>query len=58
MLQDPIIEELHRIRAEYAAQLDNDLHKICEDIRRRQVEAGRKVVTRKPRKPQVQPQAA
>ncbi len=30
MLQDPIVEEIHRIREEYAKRLIYDLHKICE----------------------------
>lgn len=58
MLQDPIVEEIHHIREEYAKRLDYDLHKICEEMRQRQAQAGRKAVTRMPRKPRIQPQAA
>jgi hypothetical protein len=61
MLQDPIVEEIHRIREEYAKRLDDDLHKICEDMSQRQMQAGRKAVTavtRMPRKPRIQPQTA
>ena len=58
MLQDPIVEEIHRIREEYAKRLDYDLHKICEEMRQRQVQAGRKAVTRMLRKLRLQPQAA
>ena len=58
MLQDPIVEEIHRIREEYAKRLEDDLHKICEDMRNRQAQAGRKTVIRMPRKPRIQPQAA
>ena len=58
MLQDPIVEEIHRIREEYAKRLDYDLHKICEDMRNHQAQAGRKTVTSMPRKPRIQPQAA
>jgi hypothetical protein len=58
MMQDPIVEEIHRIRNEYAEKLGYDLHKICEDIRRRQIGTGRKSITRNSRKPIVQPKAA
>lgn len=56
MLQDPIVEEIHHIREEYAKRLDYDLHKICEEMRQRQAQASRKAVTRMPRKPRIQPQ--
>ncbi|MBJ6609131.1 MAG: hypothetical protein JG718_02110 [Candidatus Thiothrix moscowensis] len=58
MLQDPIVEEIHRIREEYAKRLGYDLHKICEEMHQRQLQAGRKAVTRMPRKPRIQPQVA
>ena len=58
MLQDPIVEEIHRIREEYAKRLDYDLHKICEEMRQRQVQAGRKAVTRMLCKPLIQPKTA
>lgn len=51
MLQDPIVEEIHRIREEYAKRLDYNLHKICEEMRQHQAQAD-------PRKPRIQPQAA
>jgi hypothetical protein len=53
MRLDPIVEEIRRIRDEYAKQFDDDLHAICEDIRKRQVSSGRKMVSRSPRKPVV-----
>lgn len=48
-MNDPIVEEIRKYRQEYAAQFNYDIDAICEDIRRRQTESGRKVVTRKPR---------
>jgi hypothetical protein len=51
------VEEIHRIREEYAKRLDDDLYKICEDMRNRQAQASRKTVTCMPRKPRIQPQA-
>ena len=40
MLQDLIVEEIHRIRKEYSKQRGYDLHKICEEMRQRQTQAG------------------
>jgi hypothetical protein len=50
MPDDPIIAEIRRIRAEYAAQFHGDLHAMCEDLRRRERESGRKYVTLPPRR--------
>ncbi|MCL2701848.1 MAG: hypothetical protein FWE88_09195 [Phycisphaerae bacterium] len=33
-MKDPIIEELHRIRAERAAKFNYDIHVMAEDLRR------------------------
>ena len=44
MYSDPIIEELHRIRAELAAKFNYDLRAIVEDARRRQAESGRPTI--------------
>ena len=51
MKPDPIVEEIHRIREEYAKRFNNDLHAICADLRARQAMSGRQVVSRPPRKP-------
>ena len=51
MKPDPIVEEIHRIREEYAKRFNNDLHAICEDLRAKQVKSGRQVVSRPSRKP-------
>ncbi len=52
MWQDPIVEEIRRIRDEHAKKFEYDLHEICEDFRKKQAESGRKTVSRQPRKPQ------
>jgi hypothetical protein len=52
------VEEIHRIREEYAKRLGYDLHKICEEMRQRQAQADRKAVIRMPRKLRLQPQVA
>lgn len=36
---DPIVEEVRRIRQEYAAEFDYDLEAIFEDVRKHQEEA-------------------
>lgn len=36
MWQDPIVEEIHNIREEYAKKFNYDIHAICEDIRKMQ----------------------
>ncbi len=36
MLNDPIVEEVRRIRQEYAKQFDYDVRAIAEDLRKRE----------------------
>jgi hypothetical protein len=55
MIDDPITEEIRRIRHELAAKFDNDIDRIAEDLRRRQRESGRVYVTLPPRRPRQQP---
>lgn len=38
---DPIIEEIHRIRQKIAERFNYDIHAIAEDARKRQVAEGR-----------------
>jgi hypothetical protein len=45
MNSDPIVEEIHRIRAEMLARFNGDLHALVEDARRRQAASGRSSVT-------------
>ena len=47
--QDPIVEELHAIREALAEASDNDLAKIVEAARARQVTSGHEVVQLPPR---------
>ena len=53
MWQDPIVEEIRRIRHEQSARFNYDVRAIIEDARKRQQEGGRKVVMLPPRRPQV-----
>lgn len=50
MWKDEIVEEIHRIREEYAKSFNYDLNAIFADLRKKQDESGREVVTlsRKP----------
>lgn len=48
-MRDEIVEEVRRVRDEYAAQFDYDVRRIAEDLRRRQQESGREYVTLPPR---------
>ncbi|HEY4595130.1 MAG TPA: type II toxin-antitoxin system VapB family antitoxin, partial [Thermoanaerobaculia bacterium] len=43
--RDPIVEEVRKRGQEYAAKFDFDLHKMGEDLRRRQKERGAPVVS-------------
>ena len=36
MLKDPIIEEIHRTRDEWAASFQYDLRALCEDIKQQE----------------------
>lgn len=50
MWEDEIVEEIHRIREEYAKSFNYDLNAIFADLRKKQKESGKEVVTlsRKP----------
>jgi hypothetical protein len=50
MWKDEIVEEIHRIREEYVKSFNYDLNAIFADLRKKQEESGREVVTlsRKP----------
>ena len=50
-----VVENIHRIREEYAKRFGNDLHAICEDARAKQGRDGRRVVELKPRRAADQP---
>ena len=42
-MKDPIVQEIHRHRAEYARRFNDDVDAIGQDIRRRETESGSKV---------------
>ena len=43
-MKDPIVEEIHRFREEYARRFNYDVRAMCEDLQRRQWESGHKIV--------------
>ena len=49
MMRDEIVEEVRRIRQEHAAAHGYDLRRIAADLRRKQQESGREVVTLAPK---------
>jgi hypothetical protein len=51
MWEDPIVEEVRRIRQEHAAKFDYDLRKIYEDLKEQEKQSGRRFVTLPPRRP-------
>ena len=58
MTENPIVEQVHRIREEMLAEYGGDLHALIEAMRKRTQEsarAGRKVVTLPPRPAQPKP---
>ena len=50
MTEDPIIEELHKIREEMAAKHNYDVHAIAAEIRQRQQAENRQVVSLPPKR--------
>ncbi len=47
MWEDPIVLEVRRIREELAAKLDFDVGAIFDDLRKRQVALGSRLIRRK-----------
>jgi hypothetical protein len=57
MEPDPIVEEVHRIRAELLARFNGDLHALVEDARRRQAASGRPTISFKRETVSIEPGA-
>lgn len=47
--EDPVVEEIRRIRDEQAAKFDYNIEKILEDARGREEKSGRTVVNLSPK---------
>jgi hypothetical protein len=55
MWNDPIVEEVRKIRDEHAKKFDYDLQAIVADLKKQQKASKRKFVALPPRKPTVLP---
>jgi hypothetical protein len=51
MMEDPIVEEVRRIRGDFAAKFNYDLRAMCEFLRKETEAKGVKTVTLPPRRP-------
>src|SRR5437867_5800650 len=49
MTRDPIVDEIRQFRDAYAKRFQYDLEAICRDIRAKQTQSGRQVVSFPPR---------
>ena len=54
MAKDPIVDEVRRVRQQYAARFNYDLAAIFRDLQERQDRGEFVVVRRPPRRPRVQ----
>jgi hypothetical protein len=52
-LDDPIIEDLHRVRRELAAEFNDDVHAFFEHLREREAKRPDRAVTLEPFAPEV-----
>ncbi|MCI5178514.1 MAG: hypothetical protein D3918_03080 [Candidatus Electrothrix sp. AX2] len=48
MWKDLIVAEIHQCRDEYAKKFNYDIHAICQDIRKKQGQDGRQVISLNP----------
>lgn len=55
MWNDPIVEEVRKVRNAHAKKFNYDLQAIVADLKKQQETSKRKFVTRSPRKPVVLP---
>jgi hypothetical protein len=51
MIEDPIVEEVRRIRDEYARKFNYDLDAMFRDIEQKQAQSGRTYVSFPPKRP-------
>jgi len=49
MRNDPVVDEIRRVRQEHTDRFNRDLHAICEDLRQQERESGREYVSFQPR---------
>lgn len=49
-MNDPIVDEVRKARAEHAARFDNDLNRIVADLQTRQKRHGSRLVRLQPKR--------
>jgi hypothetical protein len=49
MFKDPIVEEVRAARQKHAARFNYDLRKIAEDLRLKEQQSGRKIISFPPK---------
>ncbi|MEA3468716.1 MAG: hypothetical protein U9R57_10925 [Thermodesulfobacteriota bacterium] len=49
MIKDPIVEEVRQYRKEHASKYGNDLKRIVEALRKRELDSSRKVLNPGPK---------
>jgi hypothetical protein len=49
-MEDPIVEEVRKIREEHAARFNDDVHAIFEDLKRLEKESGWVIVSLQPKR--------
>ena len=57
MWNDPIVEEVRKVRNEHAKKFNYDLSAIVADLKKQQKSSKRKFITLPPKKPTVLPKA-
>lgn len=45
MCKDKVLEEIYKIREEHARAFNYDLEAICDDLRQKQAESGRQIIS-------------
>jgi bisphosphoglycerate-dependent phosphoglycerate mutase len=56
--EDPIVQEVREIRAQILAEHQHDLRALCKHLQGREAQERRQLVTRPPRRPELQNSAA
>jgi hypothetical protein len=57
MWTDEIVEDVRKVREEYAAKFNHDLEAIYQDLKKQEREGQRKVVSLPPKEPEMIPHA-
>ena len=58
MRNDPIVDEIRKIRQQHTEQFNRNLHAICKDLRRQELQSSHKFIAFSPRSPEANAAAA